>query len=120
MAELAVTGENLESERLGVSQQAAKTAEERKALEDLRGQLLQQTQELARKEADLQEMQEQAHVLATQAAQTQLHLKAELAALEVEKETFGQQAQALAERVRLFESKQRQAREQMQQLFAAS
>ncbi len=119
MAELAVAGENFESERLLASQQAAKTAEERKELEGLRGQLLQQTQELARKEADLQEMQEQAHVLATQAAQTQLHLKAELAALEVEKETFEQQAETLAERVRLFESKQRQAREQMQQLFAA-
>ncbi len=118
-AELATAVEKLAAEQVLANEQAADIAAGRKELAAGRDQWEQDKRELAAKEADLQEMQEQAHVLATQAAQTQVQLKAELAALAVEKETFERQAEALEERVRQFEARQQQVRAQMVQLFSA-
>ena len=118
-AELATAVEKLAAEQVLVNEQAAKVAAEGERLEAVRNQLQQETRELAAKEADLQELQEQAHLLAAQAAQTRVQLQAELAALAVERETVERQAGTLEERVRQFEARQKQVRAQMLQLFAA-
>ena len=99
---------------------AAKAAGERQELEALRVKLQLQTQELANWESGLQHAATQTKQQATQTEQAQAQLQAEQATLAAAKAAIEQETSTLTERVRVFETKQRQVREQMQQLLAVS
>ena len=119
-AELAAAREKLEAEQLLAKQTLAKATSARNEAETLRAELQQQTRELADKETALQEAEVQVQTQTAQNLKLQAQIEQERAAQAADKVTLEQETAALAERVWLFESKQKQIKEQMKQLLAAS
>ncbi len=120
LAQLQAQRAALDTDRAAAKEAAAKFAAERKDLEAQRAQLDQRQRENAARESLLQEAEAQSLVHAAQRKKAEAQLANDRAALAAEKFGLDEEAMALTGRLRAFESKQLQLKEQMKQLLAAS
>ncbi|MEO6874864.1 MAG: hypothetical protein ABI222_08580 [Opitutaceae bacterium] len=118
-AELEAAQQKLETELLLTKQNLAKAAAARNEVEVLREDLQHQTKTLAEREAAMNEAEVLMQNQMDQAMVKQAEIEQEQANYKANKQSLNQETAALAERVWLFESKQKQIKEQMKQLLAA-
>ena len=117
-ADHAATAAKLSAELRDLDERTGKAAAERQMLEAWQGKLQVQAQAQADKAEELRAGEEQTQLLAAEIRQARALLQAEQSILVTEKAGLERDSLALAERVRMFESRQQQVRLHVQQLLA--